>query len=184
MINQVPGSICKDVSIGDILPVGLEVKTDSITLSLPNGEKLALQDVYDSQSRQIGVYIGDVYGSEVYTLTYEVVVTPEAVHKDIGNSAFAIGHNPDEETDIDLEVGDANYIDEKDIANSSISMKIKEPVYPFEKDKLNPDGTGGVGVIDTPYVDTSDQIQLLEYSLLLVVSLCGFIMSRKRFLRS
>lgn len=184
VINQVPGSIWKDVSIGDVLPVGLEVKTDSITLSLPNGEKLALQDVYDSQSRQIGVYIGDVYGSEVYTLTYEVVVTPEAVHKDIGNSAFALGHNPDEETDIDLEVGDANYIDEEDIADSSISMKIEEPVYPFEKDKLNPDGTGGVGVIDTPYVDTSDQIQLLEYSLLLVVSLCGFVMSRKRFLRS
>lgn len=184
VINQVPGSIWKDVSIGDILPVGLEVKTDSITLSLPQGKTMTLKDVYNTQSRQIGVYIGDVYGGEVYTLTYEVVVTPEAVHKDIGNSAFAIGYNPDEETDIDLEVGDANYIDEKDIADSSISMKIEEPVYPFEKDKLNPDGTGGVGVIDTPYVDTSDQIQLLEYSLLLVVSLCGFVMSRKRFLRS
>ncbi len=179
--NIVPGSIWKDVSIGDILPEGLEVQLDSIALLSPQGQMRSLKDVYNPQKRQIGIYLGDVYGGDTYTLTYQVIVTPQAVHKDIGNSAFAIGYNPGEEPTVDLEVGDAHYIDEKDVENSSVSTKTRVPVYPFEKDKLNPDGTGGV--ISDLYVDTSDQTQILGYGLLTIISLCGLIVTRKKFLK-
>lgn len=96
--NDKYGSVWTGVRITDVIPEGLTVKTDSLVLHKPDGTETPISaDVYQTESRTLGVFVGDIFDGQAYELTFEVVVDESAVGKDIGNMAVANGgkHVPD-----------------------------------------------------------------------------------------
>lgn len=97
--NMKEGSLWKDVAIRDRLPEGLQLDTESMYLINPNGEEIHVDaSAYRKEDRMISVYVGDVYGGEKYVFSFDVVITTEAIGKDIGNEAVAIGGKPSDST--------------------------------------------------------------------------------------
>lgn len=94
--NKKQGSVWKSVSIRDRIPEGLLVDTDSMYLTTTEGTEIHVDPTaYREQERMISVYVGDVYGGEKYIFRFDVFVQADAIGKDIGNEAIAIGKNPD-----------------------------------------------------------------------------------------
>lgn len=92
--NLKEGSLWKEVAIRDRLPQGLELDTDSMYLTKPNGETLHIEaSAYKEAERMISIYVGDVYGGEKCVFSFDVIILKEAIGKDIGNEAIAIGGN-------------------------------------------------------------------------------------------
>ncbi len=93
--NRRPGSLWKEVAVWDKLPAGLILVPGSMVLQKPDGTRILVSDsAYDPATRIISVYVGEVYGGQKYIFSFEVTVAPEAVGKDIGNTAEAIGYKP------------------------------------------------------------------------------------------
>lgn len=174
--NIQPGSLWHDVAVKDILPVGIEIDQNSMKLIAPNKTEIPVSpEAYDPETRTLGVAVGTVYGSEAYTLVFNAKIGKEALKKDIGNVASAIGSRPidredenwkDPDTEDPIKPGDP-YFPVKDedgeeiLPNgnpSTASTSIAEKVYPYPKDRLNEDGSGGVlpEGANIPVVNTGD----------------------------
>nr|WP_276536418.1 hypothetical protein [Adlercreutzia muris] len=88
-----------DAAISDPLPAGIEPVPGTIRLTgpTPGAEGKPVPDTaYDAASRTLAVAVGDLYGGQKWTLTFECEVTAEAVGADIANIAFAHGTPPSE----------------------------------------------------------------------------------------
>lgn len=93
--NKMEGSVWKDVAIRDRLKEGVKLVPGSVKLIDPDGKITNLSDdVYDEAANVIAVYVGNVFGGEKYTLTFEVTVTADALGHDIGNVGEAVGGKP------------------------------------------------------------------------------------------
>ncbi len=88
--NRQQGSVWRDVAIRDQIPLGLQIDTDSMYLTKPDGTVIHLDPaVYDEAQRLLSVYVGNVQGGEKYILTFDAILTAEATDNDIGNIAMA-----------------------------------------------------------------------------------------------
>ena len=88
-----------DAVISDPLPAGIELVPGTIQLAGPASDaegKPVPDTAYDTASRTLAVAVGDLYGGQKWTLTFECEVTAEAVGADIANIAFAHGTPPSE----------------------------------------------------------------------------------------
>ena len=88
-----------DAVVSDPLPAGIELVPGTIQLAGPASDaegKLVPDTAYDTASRTLAVAVGDLYGGQKWTLTFECEVTAEAVGADIANIAFAHGTPPSE----------------------------------------------------------------------------------------
>ena len=88
-----------DAVISDPLPAGIELVPGTIQLAGPASDaegKQVPDTAYDTASRTLAVAVGDLYGGQKWTLTFECEVTAEAVGADIANIAFAHGTPPSE----------------------------------------------------------------------------------------
>lgn len=93
--NKVKGSILENTCILDKIPKGLKVDTSTFELQYPDGmcQKIS-EKAYDEKTRQLGVYIGKLYGGDAYILTFDVIVESDAIGKDIGNVGQILGNKP------------------------------------------------------------------------------------------
>ncbi len=185
--NIQPGSLWYDVAVQDPIPVGIEIDTGSIRLIAPDKTEIVVpKEAYNAKTRVLGVAVGTVYGGEAYELVFNAKITKEALKKDIGNIASAIGSRPidrDEETwkdpedDEPIKPGDP-YFPPKDENGEEIlptgnpstaSTKVEEKVYPYPMDRLNSNGSGGVlpEGANIPVVDTGDDTQSQLWTVLL-----------------
>jgi fimbrial isopeptide formation D2 family protein len=93
--NRASGSLWRDVVVRDPVPAGLNVDGNSLYLTRPDGSVVHVSSAaYNPSSRLISVYVGNVYGGETYTLSFDVIVGDDAVGTDIGNTAQAWGGSP------------------------------------------------------------------------------------------
>lgn len=134
------------------VPIGLEPLPGTLSLSLSDGTKKAVSDkAYDSATRILSVFAGSLAPGEHCVLAFDVRVTPEAVGRDIGNSALAYGTPIDGASDPDaegapsigtgLQPGDPFTPTEGwDALESLVGSRLKviatmEPVYPLPNDR-------------------------------------------------
>ncbi|NBI33385.1 DUF11 domain-containing protein, partial [Enterorhabdus sp. P55] len=96
--NGGPADSCLwDAVVSDPLPAGVEPAGGTLRLSVDGGEPLAVPDeAYDRATRTIAVACGDLWGGHAATLTFEAVVTADALGADVANVAFAHGQAPSE----------------------------------------------------------------------------------------
>lgn len=149
--NQTTGTWLNAV-LRDDVPIGLEPLPGTLSLSLPDGTKKAVSDkAYDSATRILSVFAGSLAPGEHCVLAFDVRVTPEAVGRDIGNSALAYGTPIDGASDPDaegapsigtgLQPGDPFTPTEGwDALESLVGSRLKviatmEPVYPLPNDR-------------------------------------------------
>ncbi|WP_302964727.1 hypothetical protein, partial [uncultured Adlercreutzia sp.] len=84
-----------DAVIRDEVPEGLEVLTNTIVLTDASGQTHEVPDTaYDVKTRVLAVSCGDLPGGASVSVSFEVVVTEDAVGKDVGNTATAHGTLP------------------------------------------------------------------------------------------
>ena len=89
-----------NVVVRDDVPRGLEPLAGSIKLTLSDGTEAQVpESVYNRQTRTLSINVGDLPGGKKATVTFETLVTEEAIGADIGNVATAYGELP---TDFDL----------------------------------------------------------------------------------
>lgn len=175
--NVQPGSLWHDVAVQDVIPVGIEIDVNSIRLIAPNGTEIQVSSAaYDKKTRMLGVAIGTIYGGETYKLVFDTKITKEALKADIGNAASAIGSRPIDREDEDwikpedptpINPGDPYFPPKDEDGNellpdgnqSTASFTMTEKSYPYPKDRLNADGSGGVLPEGTniPVVNTGDE---------------------------
>ncbi|KAB1650941.1 DUF11 domain-containing protein [Adlercreutzia muris] len=98
------GSCLVNAVISDPLPTGLEPVPNSWRLTLPGADKPVelTDDLYDSASRTVAVFAGNLWGGEEATLTFECTVTDEALGADIANVAALTGTVPSQTPDVDV----------------------------------------------------------------------------------
>lgn len=93
--NSKEYSMWYDAVVRDEVPAGLEVLTNTIKLTDAAGATHDVPDsAYDVDTRVLAVACGDLPGGASVTVTFEVVVTEDAVGKDVGNTATAHGTLP------------------------------------------------------------------------------------------
>lgn len=93
--NVKPDSVWCDTVIKDELPVGIEPVPNTFQLKNVADDMVAVPDaVYNAQARTVALSCGNLYGGESYVLTFEAVVTEDAIGKDIGNVAEVFGTQP------------------------------------------------------------------------------------------
>jgi len=132
--NTEPNTMWSDVVIEDILPTGLQIILDSMFLTLPDGTIVQVhEDAYDASTRILSVYVGDLWTDEVCTLSFDAIVSLDAIGRDIGNYARGYGgraggrgsgHIPGE-----------RYSPE---GEAEIAIETDDPVYPLEDDEILP----------------------------------------------
>lgn len=149
--NQTAGTWSSAV-LRDDVPEGLEPLAGTLSLSLPDGTKKDVSDrAYDSATRILSVFAGSLGPGARCVLTFDVRVTPEAVGRDIGNSALAYGTPGDGASGPDaadppsigagLQPGDPFTPSEGwDALESLVGSRLKvtatlEPVYPLPDDR-------------------------------------------------
>ena len=95
LANDGPGTGWMDAVIRDDVPAGLEPVSGSIRMTLPDGSEIEVSDdAYDDKTRRLSVSAGRLYGGQEIVLTFDALVTEEAVGADIGNVAVALGTLP------------------------------------------------------------------------------------------
>ena len=95
LANDDPGTGWMDAVIRDDVPAGLEPVSGSIKMALPDGREIAVDDAaYDEKTRRLSVSAGRLYGGQTVTLSFDALVTEEALGADIGNVAVALGTLP------------------------------------------------------------------------------------------
>lgn len=183
--NQAKNSVWTHAVIRDNLPKGVKPVAGSFRLKKPDGSEIVLADsVYDAQGNLISVFVGDMYGDESYTLTFDAKVMPEAVEagSDIGNIGLAYGGNPKDHLkpsnpgdyeDEGHKIGDP-YFPANDgwLANASENTNSNK-TYPLKKDV--PDSNNNDVVIGDN-VKTGDEMHISMYIGLLVISLAVLIL--------
>ena len=93
--NEGAGTGWMDAVIRDDVPLGLEPLAGTIRLMLPDGTDLAVDDrAYDPATRVLAVACGQLYGGQEVVLSFDALVTGEAVGADIGNVALGYGTPP------------------------------------------------------------------------------------------
>lgn len=93
--NSKEFSMWYDAVIRDEVPEGLEVLTNTIVLTDASGQTHEVPDTaYDVKTRVLAVSCGDLPGGASVSVSFEVVVTEDAVGKDVGNTATAHGTLP------------------------------------------------------------------------------------------
>ena len=93
--NAKPYSMWYDAVVRDEVPVGLEVLSRSIKLIDADGVAHEVPDAaYDVPTRVLAVAAGDLPGGKSVTVTFDALVTEEAVGNDVGNTATAHGTLP------------------------------------------------------------------------------------------
>uniref|UniRef100_UPI0025A56D5A hypothetical protein n=1 Tax=uncultured Adlercreutzia sp. TaxID=875803 RepID=UPI0025A56D5A len=84
-----------DAVVRDDVPEGLEPVSGTIRLVLPDGRELAVDDrAYDPATRRLAVAVGHLYGGQEAVLSFDALVTEDAIGADIGNVAAALGVPP------------------------------------------------------------------------------------------
>ena len=193
--NIKSGSMWYDVSVQDEIPVGLEIDLDSIYIETPDHRTIPVDgSAYDATTRMLGVYLGHIFGDESYQLIFEAKITEEALGKDIGNMAIAIGTQPsdvksDPKDPVDpeemLKPGEPYHPEEDEkipllpdgTPATSIS-KTSYPSYPFVRDEISGDGTGVLPF--DPRVNTGDNTSVSLYIMMSSLSLCTCIKLRRK----
>lgn len=95
LVNRAVGTGWIDAVIRDDVPHGLEPISGSIVLTLPDGHVTAVDDTaYDPGTRILATTCGRLYGGQKVILTFDALVTEEAVDADIGNIARGYGSVP------------------------------------------------------------------------------------------
>ena len=95
--NDGPATGWMDAVIRDDVPAGIEPVSETIRLALPDGSAAAVDDqAYDPASRILAVACGQLYGGQEIVLTFDGLVTAEALDSDIGNVAVGYGTLPSE----------------------------------------------------------------------------------------
>ena len=93
--NSAPGTGWIDAVVRDDVPAGVEPVSGTISLALPDGSSVAVPDTaYDPASRILAVAVGRLYGGQEARLSFDALVTEEAVGADIGNVAAGYGTLP------------------------------------------------------------------------------------------
>uniref|UniRef100_UPI001F56E9E0 hypothetical protein n=1 Tax=Adlercreutzia muris TaxID=1796610 RepID=UPI001F56E9E0 len=93
--NGGPATGWMDAVIRDDVPVGIEPVSETIRLALPDGSAVAVDDrAYDPSTRIIAVACGQLYGGQEVVLSFDALVTGDAVDADIGNVAVGYGTLP------------------------------------------------------------------------------------------
>ncbi len=93
--NAKPYSMWYDAVVRDEVPEGLEVLEKSIKLTDAAGTVHDVPDsAYDVRSRVLAVACGDLPGGASVSVTFDALVTEDAVGKDVGNTASAHGTLP------------------------------------------------------------------------------------------
>ena len=87
--NVVENSLCENGVLYDRVPEGLQVDAASFVLTRPDGVKVPVPaNAYNEGTRVIAVQAGPLYFGEKAMLTFEAVVTADAVGKDIANVGY------------------------------------------------------------------------------------------------
>lgn len=176
--------------INDHVPQGLEVLCGSIKLTQPNGELTdVLDSVFDIPTHTLRVVAGQLNGGETITLTFDALVTKDALNADIGNVAQVYGELPSK---IDLSLdpltpgNKADPIKDNDAAWLSTHLVITSPVsYAPGTDQdggvLEGDDNNDAKTI----AKTADQTNLLTFGILAALALAclavlGYTTRRKR----
>ncbi|MEY8406921.1 hypothetical protein [Adlercreutzia muris] len=93
--NEGAGTGWMDAVIRDDVPLGLEPLAGTIRLMLPGGAEVAVDDAaYDPKTRMLAVACGQLYGGQEVVLSFDALVTADAVGADIGNVAVGYGTPP------------------------------------------------------------------------------------------
>ena len=93
--NDGPATSWMDAVIRDAVPVGVEPVSGSVSMTLPDGTAVAVDDAaYDHETRVLAVAAGHLYGGQEVVLAFDALVTEEALGADIGNVAEALGVPP------------------------------------------------------------------------------------------
>lgn len=101
-------SVLWDAAINDPLPKGIELKAGTMTLALNDGEPEAVDDsAYNAETRTVAVNVGDLWGGQSATLTFECTVTKDAFGQNNANIAAYHGTTPTEDPDHDPKGGDS-----------------------------------------------------------------------------
>ena len=95
LANDGPGTGWMDAVIRDDVPAGLEPVSGTIRMTLADGSEIEVSDdAYDDKTRRLSVSAGRLYGGQEIVLSFDALVTEEAVGADIGNVAQALGTLP------------------------------------------------------------------------------------------
>lgn len=90
--NATAGTVWEDVVVHDTLPEGLSIVPTSLVLEHPDGtrERLA-RDLYDPETRELTVPVGDVAGGEVWRVLYSCDLLAPEGGGSVVNKASASG---------------------------------------------------------------------------------------------
>lgn len=95
LANSGPATGWMDAVIRDDVPRGLEPIAGTIRLALPDGREVAVDDgAYDPATRILAVAVGHLYGGQEAALSFDALVTKDALDTDIGNVGTAFGTPP------------------------------------------------------------------------------------------
>ena len=94
--NSHLGSAFYDVLIKDPLPEGLGYKPGTAVITTADGTEYRNFEVdFDAETRTIGFCVGDLYGNQKATVTFDCTVLPEALGFDVAaNKAYVYGTQP------------------------------------------------------------------------------------------
>lgn len=93
--NEERGTGWIDAVVRDDMPIGLEPISKTLELTLADGRILAVDDTaYDPKARILAVNCGHLYGGQEIRLTFDALVTRDAVGADVGNVAIGYGTLP------------------------------------------------------------------------------------------
>lgn len=127
--NANPGSYWYDVTITDVLPLGVNLDDRSIRLTAPDGVTTDVDPArYDAGSRTLSVPVGTIGGGERYVLAYTAQLDFSLAQGAVVNHAIANGGSPSDE--------DPNTFDE---ANATI----ERPLVPWDSSTLPRTGDAG-----------------------------------------
>ena len=95
LANSGPATGWMDAVIRDDVPHGLEPIAGTIRLALPDGREITVDDgAYDPATRILAVAVGHLYGGQEATLSFDALVTKDALDTDIGNIGTGYGTPP------------------------------------------------------------------------------------------
>ena len=93
--NSAPSTGWMDTVIRDDVPEGLEILCDSIHMTLPDKNLINVSDkAYNVSTRCLSISTGRLYGGQSIQVTFDALVTEDALDADIGNIAVALGKLP------------------------------------------------------------------------------------------
>ncbi len=151
--NGADGTVWTNVRVKDPIPAGLDVDTTTLVLIRPDGSSQTLDGaVYNAQTRELAVFVGDVFGGEEYRVEFEATVRDDAVGGDIGNTATAVGGKPSEEgspghwgsaADPGVKPGDPGFIEAGELGEGEEPLAT-EKQYPDGSKTVVPNPNGGI----------------------------------------